>query len=96
LVAGLGVARGRPEGAAARLDVLHPGRRVAEAAELLESRRLRLEALSPVRVLERGYAVVRNADGTVVRDARAVDRGASIDVELASGRLGAVVEEVRP
>jgi exodeoxyribonuclease VII large subunit len=96
LVAGLGVARGRLDRALARLDVLHPGRRVAEAAQLLESRRLRLEALSPVRVLERGYAVVRAADGTVLRAADATAVGARVDVQLASGRLGATVDEVTP
>jgi exodeoxyribonuclease VII large subunit len=94
LVAGLGVARGRLDRAVSRLDVLHPGRRVAEAGRLLESRRLRLEALSPVRVLERGYAVVRAADGTVLRDTTGVVSGAAIDVQLASGRLAATVDEV--
>ena len=95
LVAGLGVAHGRLDRARARFEVLYPGRRVAEAARLLESRRLRLEALSPVRVLERGYAVVRTADGSVVRDAGSVGPGSRIGVELAAGRLGAVVEEVQ-
>jgi exodeoxyribonuclease VII large subunit len=96
LVAGLDVARGRLERAVGRLDVLHPGRRVTEAGQLLESRRLRLEALSPVRVLERGYAVVRDADGAVVRDAAAMSEGAHVDVQLAAGRLGAVVDRVTP
>jgi exodeoxyribonuclease VII large subunit len=96
LVAGLGVARGRLDRAVSRLDVLHPGRRVVEAERLLESRRLRLEALSPVRVLERGYAVVRSADGTVLRDTTGVGAGTAIDVRLASGRLAATVDEVTP
>lgn len=96
LVAGLDVARGRLDRAVGRLDVLHPGRRVAEAAALLESRRLRLDALSPARVLERGYAVVRTADGTVVRNAGTVAAGSHIAVQLAAGRLGAVVDEVSP
>jgi exodeoxyribonuclease VII large subunit len=93
LVAGLDVARGRLDRASARVEMLHPHRRLAEAARLLESRRLQLEALSPARVLERGYAVVRTTDGTVLRDAAGVDAGARIDVQLAAGRLGAVVEE---
>jgi exodeoxyribonuclease VII large subunit len=96
LVAGLDVARGRLDRAVGRIEVLHPGRRVAEAAHLLESRRLRLEALSPVRVLERGYAVVRTADGAVLRDTATVAAGERIDVQLAAGRLTAAVDDVSP
>jgi exodeoxyribonuclease VII large subunit len=95
LVAGVDVARHRLQRAAARLEGLHPRRLVVEAADRLESRRLHLEALSPVRVLERGYAVVRTPDGTVVRDVGAVATGDAIDVQLARGGIGARVEEVR-
>jgi exodeoxyribonuclease VII large subunit len=94
LAAGLDVARGRLDRARTRFEVQHPGRRVVDAARLLESRRLQLEALSPARVLERGYAVVRTADGAVVRDARALEVGAPIGVQLAAGRLVATVDEV--
>jgi exodeoxyribonuclease VII large subunit len=56
-----------------------------------------MDALSPVRVLERGYAVVRAAaDGAVVRSAGDVAAGAALDVQLASGRLAATVDEVHP
>ncbi|HEX2699620.1 MAG TPA: exodeoxyribonuclease VII large subunit, partial [Acidimicrobiales bacterium] len=57
--------------------------------------RRHLDALSPARVLERGYAVVRTEDGAVVRDAAGVAVGTRLEVELASGRLGARVEERR-
>lgn len=93
LVAGLDVARTRLDRAVVRLEVLHPERRVAEARQLLEARRLRLEALSPARVLERGYAIVRTDDGVVVRDAAALAAGDGIDVQLASGRVAATVRE---
>jgi len=53
-----------------------------------------LEALAPARVLERGYAVVRAADGTVVRHAQAVAPGDRLGVALAAGRLAVVVEAV--
>jgi len=94
LVAGLGVARHRLDRAGDQLELLHPRRRVAEAADRLESRRLQLEALSPLRVLERGYAVVRDASGAVVRDVAGVAAGDRVDVQLARGRLGARVEDV--
>ena len=54
----------------------------------------RLQALSPLATLERGYAIVR-ADGRALRDAAAVTPGDSLEIELASGGLGARVEDVR-
>lgn len=77
--------------------------RLAAAPALLVERRraaldrsaVRLQALSPRATVARGYAIVR-AGGVVVRDAGAVGVGTPIDVELATGGLGARVEEVRP
>lgn len=94
LVAGLATARGRCDRAAERLALVHPSRRAGWAAERLAAARRHVEALSPVRVLERGYAVVRDADGRVVRDPAAVAAGARVDVEVARGRFAARVEEV--
>ena len=54
-----------------------------------------LEALSPRRTLERGYAVVVGPDGAVLRRAADVSRGVSIEVELADGGLSASVTEIR-
>ena len=54
----------------------------------------RLQALSPRATLARGYAIVRAADA-VVRDAATVVPGTALEIELASGGLGARVEEVR-
>jgi exodeoxyribonuclease VII large subunit len=53
-----------------------------------------LRALSPARTLERGYAVVTTADGTVVRRASSVQPGQPIEVRLAAGRLAASVTGV--
>ncbi len=53
-----------------------------------------LRALSPARTLERGYAVVRGADGSVVRRASSVRPGDQIDVRLAAGHLAAAVTSV--
>ena len=46
--------------------------------------------------LERGYAIVQDDAGAVVRDATAVAVGERVGVRLAAGRLGARVEEVQP
>jgi exodeoxyribonuclease VII large subunit len=58
-------------------------RRVAELAG-------RLDALSPLRCLERGYAtVVSRRDGRRVTEAAAVEVGDELDIRLRSGRLRA-------
>ena len=69
---------------------------------LLERRRsgldhagARLQALSPLATLARGYAIVRSSAGAV-REAGSVSAGELLDVQLASGSLGARVEDVRP
>jgi exodeoxyribonuclease VII large subunit len=91
LVAGLGTARARCERASARLALVHPERRLRWSADRLAAVRREVEALAPARVLERGYAVVRAANGRVVRDPAAVATGDGLDIELAGGRLAARV-----
>ncbi|MGH7865298.1 MAG: exodeoxyribonuclease VII large subunit, partial [Candidatus Binataceae bacterium] len=50
----------------------------------------RLDSLSPLKVLERGYAVVLNAgDGRAVIDASTVELGDELDLRLHRGRLKA-------
>ena len=60
-------------------------------AQRLERLRLQLEERSPLRVLERGYAICTDAAGMVVRAADEVSVGAEVNVQLAHGRLGAEV-----
>jgi exodeoxyribonuclease VII large subunit len=56
----------------------------------------RLDTLSPLAVLARGYAVCWNEDRTaVVRDASTLARGANIQVTLARGELSCEVRETR-
>jgi exodeoxyribonuclease VII large subunit len=57
----------------------------------LERLRLQLEERSPLRVLDRGYAICTDASGNVVRAASQVAVGAEVNVQLARGRLGAEV-----
>jgi exodeoxyribonuclease VII large subunit len=53
----------------------------------------RLDTLSPLAVLGRGYAVCWNADRTaIIRDAAAVERGEQVRVTLERGELGCVVD----
>jgi exodeoxyribonuclease VII large subunit len=69
---------------------------------LLERRRAaldqsgaRLQALSPLATLARGYAIVR-AGGEALRAPAGVAPGDRLDIQLAAGGLAARVEEVRP
>jgi exodeoxyribonuclease VII large subunit len=79
------------------------GDRLRAAPRLLLERRrsaldrsgARLQTLSPLATLGRGYAIVR-ASGETVREAGAVSVGEKLQIELASGGLGARVEEVTP
>ena len=91
----------RPLAAAAerlhRLDWRAPVRhRVRQEGERLAARHRHLDALSPARVLARGYAVVRAEDGSVLRRAGDAAPGDVLEVELAAGRLSTRVEGVQP
>jgi exodeoxyribonuclease VII large subunit len=57
---------------------------------------LQLEERSPLRVLDRGYAIVYDAAGRVVRNAEQVSAGDEISVRLARGRLIADVKRREP
>ena len=46
-----------------------------------------LDALSPLRVLGRGYALAQTEDGTVLRSAAQTAAGERIHVRLAQGQL---------
>ena len=71
----------------------------AAARELMLRRRSRLErltsqmeALSPVAILERGYALVFDVSGKLVKDAAQVQAGDEITARLARGEIEATVK----
>jgi exodeoxyribonuclease VII large subunit len=49
--------------------------------------------LSPLAILERGYALVFDEAGQLVKDAAAVSAGEEISVRVARGEIGAVVSK---
>ncbi|MFN2512585.1 MAG: exodeoxyribonuclease VII large subunit [Pyrinomonadaceae bacterium] len=53
-----------------------------------------LDALSPLAVLQRGYAIAQDQSGNLLRDAQSASVGDSIRVRLAKGRLEARVEGI--
>ena len=52
----------------------------------------KLDALSPLKVLGRGYAVARNAEGTILRTAADVQTGERIEILLGQGSLDCTVD----
>jgi exodeoxyribonuclease VII large subunit len=51
-----------------------------------------LEALSPVKILERGYALVFDASGTLIKDAAQVSPGTEVTARVARGTFTAEVK----
>jgi exodeoxyribonuclease VII large subunit len=72
-------------------------KRFDTATRGLEHRRQRLTALSPDGVLARGYSITQDAEsGAVLRSATATAVKRMLRIRLATGHLGARVEEVEP
>lgn len=53
-----------------------------------------LDALSPLKVLGRGYSIARDENGHVVKDASSLRAGDSLSVQLGRGRIDAKVTSV--
>jgi exodeoxyribonuclease VII large subunit len=91
--------RARLRAATVRLDRrtselgVRANRVLAGKGQLLEKLLVQLEERSPLRLLERGYAICYDASGNVVQAADQVALGERIRVQLARGRLGAEVKD---
>lgn len=82
--------RRRWDAAAARLE--QRARWVlATAGGRLTPLTAQLHQLSPLRVLDRGYAIVQTGDGAVLKDAAAVTAGDALTVRLAKGNVAVEV-----
>ncbi len=53
----------------------------------------KLDAMSPLKVLTRGYSMAQTADGGLLRSVRQVEAGERITVSLSDGKLSATVME---
>ncbi|MBF0613701.1 MAG: exodeoxyribonuclease VII large subunit [Magnetococcales bacterium] len=77
----------------ARLDRLHNrllhqiNRQIQYHRETVRLLQARLTAISPLEVLTRGYALVQDEQGTLVRDARRYPPGTRLRIRLAQGEL---------
>ena len=65
--------------------------RLLESRGALDRRTASLEALSPVAILNRGYALVFDAKGRLVKDASRLKAGDEVSARLARGRVRARV-----
>ena len=67
----------------------------AQRAQRCASLAASLDALSPLKVLGRGYAVARDENGTILRTAEEASVGEKIEVLLGQGSLMCTVDEQR-
>ena len=86
-----------------RMELVHVQQRLGDlSAGLLARKRQRfaaltasLDAMSPLKVLGRGYAMAQNSEGEVLKSYRDVTAGDRVSVTLGEGGFTAKVEEVR-
>ena len=71
-------------------------RRIHAASANLQSLEARLKSLSPLAVLDRGYALVSAADGTLVRSTAQLVAGDSVTTRLANGAFTSRITEILP
>jgi len=64
--------------------------------ERIERLRLQLQERGPLKVLERGYAIVTDAAGNVLRSADQVAIGNAVAIRLHRGEVGAEVKSKKP
>ena len=78
-----------------RLKQLHPRELLEQVRQRLEQRLELLQALSPQRLLERGFALVHRSDGQLLRSVQQVTPGDALQVVLVDGRIDSVVQQVK-
>ncbi|MBY0423465.1 MAG: hypothetical protein K2Q06_14250, partial [Parvularculaceae bacterium] len=66
-----------------------PAQRLSKAGSLLES-------LSHLSALKRGFALVRTADGRILRSAGGAPGGAPVSIDFADGTRRAVLDAAKP
>ncbi|MGM9661995.1 MAG: exodeoxyribonuclease VII large subunit [Oscillospiraceae bacterium] len=70
-------------------------KRLARERERFSALAASLDALSPLKVLSRGYSVVRDGQGRIVKNSASVSPGDRVDVTLGRGGLRCLVEETK-
>lgn len=89
----LAKARARLDSATNACDTIIEAK-VQDGRERLALAAASLDALSPLGVLQRGYAIAQDASGKLVSDAATVKPGDEVTVRLAKGKLGTRIERI--
>ena len=55
----------------------------------------KLDAMSPLKVMTRGYAIVNSENHNIVRSVHEVSPGSQLSVKVSDGEIIAIVEKVR-
>ena len=79
-----------------RLMALHPRLLVERHRGSLALQRQLLEALSPQQWLAKGFSLVRDASGQVVRSINQLEVGATLVVHLSDGTVESMVRQIHP
>lgn len=87
--------RGRAAVAADQTRLTTAGRRQIDRAEArLDQQTARQRLLDPTRVLGRGYALIRAADGRILTSVAGIARDQTLDIELRDGSVRTRAEDV--
>lgn len=86
-----------------RNNLGHLSQRLLAAEDRITSRKrmqfsaytAKLDALSPLKVLSRGYAITQKEDGTVIRSVADTKIGDRMSITLPDGKVSALVEDVK-
>ncbi len=70
------------------------GQLLAGRRRALEALTSKLDALSPLKVLDRGYSLARGPDGSVLRSLKGLTAGDAVTVTLRDGDLRTRIEEI--
>lgn len=71
-------------------------RKIVQSSDKVTALAARLESLSPLNVLTRGYSLTHKASGELVRSTSEVEPGSLLRTRLASGEILSRVEELMP
>lgn len=69
-------------------------RNLTQQQATLENSNARLEALSPLKTLGRGYAILQNQHGEIIDSSTQIAKGETLQARLHQGKLSAVVSAV--
>lgn len=79
-----------------RLIAVHPQRQLELRRQTLEQQRRLLRALAPQHLLARGFSLLRNGRGELVRTIGGLSPGDAVSIQLQDGQVEATVHHLAP